>query len=315
MAHRLPAFVLLLLSACMGVAEDLTPPVTSPVAADDAGVSVDSGSGANDDEGLPELDAGLATSDSGTDAGVVAVDAGVDAGPLIPDAGDRILIFVAQGMAGRTTISCDDGRTWVADRSRDREGDALLCSSTTPVECYANGKSCGARWYDGTCSMHTPCECGHSPGFSKGMAFDGTTFVGTWGWGYPGSVRRSRNGIDWTHSMEWQPGFVGIAYGAGAFVTGARSPKVSRGGQSWDVGGPANFSGPNEPTIWSVRRFAFAPSVRPAASSRWRAATPTATCSSAPISARAGGGRARCPLSAEVTSAPTETSSVATASS
>ncbi|MDP3236038.1 MAG: sialidase family protein [Myxococcales bacterium] len=261
MAHRLPAWLVLgLLTACMGVAEDpMRPELPAGVSDADGPGLADAGPSELEDAGQSVPDAGSTTPDSGTDAGPVSVDAGIDAGPLVPDAGDRIPIFVAQGMVGRTTISCDDGRTWVADRSWDREGDSLICGSTTPIECDVSGKSCGRRWYDGSCSMSSPCDCGHSPGFSKGVAFDGTTFVGTWGWGFPGSVRRSRNGVDWTRSIEGHAGFGGIAYGAGVFVTGDRSPKVSRDGERWDAGGPANFSGPNEPIIWSVRRFAFAP--------------------------------------------------------
>jgi len=251
----------------MGVAEDLplVPTLandagTTDAATTDAGVTFlpDASASTDDasvDAGFPERDAGLSAPDAGHDAGFVAPDSGTST----PDAGDRIPIFVAQGMVGRTTISCDDGRTWVADRAWDTEGDALICGQTTPIICDTPGRSCQSRWYDGTCSTHTPCDCGHSPGFSKGLAFDGTHFVGTWGWGYPGSVRRSKNGVDWTRSMEGQPGFGGIAFGNGVFVTGDREPRVSLDGIGWDAGGRANFSGPNEPIIWSVRRFAFAP--------------------------------------------------------
>ncbi len=262
--------LLLALTSCMGLVEDVPSLVPadagtaqgggSAMAILDASTELDAGA---DEPDAAVIDAGV--SDSGTvDAG--RFDAGLDSGTAtdagvvtVPDAGDRIPIFVAQGMVGRTTISCDDGRTWVADRSWDKEGDALICGQTTPIQCDTAGRSCQARWYDGTCSTHTPCDCGHSPGFSKGLAFDGTHFVGTWGWGYPGSVRRSKNGVDWTRSMEGQAGFGGIAFGNGVFVTGDREPKVSRDGIGWDAGGPANFSGPNEPVIWSVRRFAYAP--------------------------------------------------------
>ena len=47
-------------------------------------------------------------------------------------------MFVAQGFVGRTTISCDDGRTWVADHSDD---EAMRCFSATPgSDCDHNGQ-------------------------------------------------------------------------------------------------------------------------------------------------------------------------------
>ena len=238
--------VLCAASGCVAIVEDL-PPAPLPATTDDAGSS------SVNDAGAP--DAG------GTDAGTMTnpmPDAGSDAGSTTPDAGssDRIPIFVAQGMVGRTTISCDDGRTWVANRSWDEEGDALICGQTTPIVCDVG--ACSARWYDNTCSSEARCDCGHSPGFSKGVAYDGQRFVATWGWGYPGSVRHSTDGVTWTRSLEGQAGFGGIVWANGKFVTGDREPKVSPDGLSWSAGGPANFSGPNEPTIWSVRRMGFA---------------------------------------------------------
>src|SRR5262245_50601353 len=51
-----------------------------------------------------------------------------------PHAG-QVAIIVAQGLVGRTTISCDDGLTWIANRSFDQEGSDLLCGNKTPVRC------------------------------------------------------------------------------------------------------------------------------------------------------------------------------------
>jgi hypothetical protein len=168
----------------------------------------------------------------------------------------KVAVFVAQGMVGRTTISCDDGHSWVGNRAWDTEDNPHLCGSTN-IQCDTEGSSCSQKWYDGTCSTHTPCDCGHSPGFSKGLAFDGEQFVATWGWGWPGSVARSRNGVDWEVTLD-ENQFGGIAYGAGRFVLAARDNFWSSDGLTWNPGATAEFSGPNEPVIWSVRRFAYA---------------------------------------------------------
>lgn len=215
---------------------------------DDAAVGADGGTSGRDarvqrDSTVPREDGEV----PGADAG------GTDAFVIPPG---RVPMFIAQGMVGRSTISCDDGRSWVGDRSWDREANPHLCGSTD-VRCDADGFSCSQRWYDGTCSDHSPCDCGHSPGFSKGVVFTGDWFVGTWGWGWPGSVMRSRNGIDWETTLDDQS-FGGIAYGAGRVVVAARDNFHSTDGMTWTPGETADFSGPTEPTIWSVRRFGYA---------------------------------------------------------
>jgi hypothetical protein len=164
-------------------------------------------------------------------------------------------MFVAQGMIGRTILSCDDGHTWVADRAWDVEGDPLLCGSTTPVSCYE-----GSCMYlsGGTCETSSPCDCGHHPGFSKGVVFGDGWFVGTWGWGHSGSVRRSRDGVTWEETLDEDVYFGGIAHGAGRFVLSSRSPMYSTDGSAWMAGSEADFQGPSDGTIWSVRRFMYA---------------------------------------------------------
>src|SRR5688500_13591196 len=57
--------------------------------------------------------------DSGTTTAPPDAGAPDDGGPPIDVGGGvaAVPMFVAQGMYGRSTISCDDGRTWVANRS------------------------------------------------------------------------------------------------------------------------------------------------------------------------------------------------------
>jgi len=173
---------------------------------DDPGA--DAGPAGDSDAGPPESDAG-ATGD--TDAGPRS-DAGPpgDAGP--PHDG-RIAAFVAHGYAGRTTISCDDGRTWVADQSDD---DSIRC-------------------FDGV-------DCDHHPGRAKGIVYDGEYFVATYGWGPPGGVRRSRDGVDWEVVLEGTTfGGLAIDPGTGRILAGGRSSRwTDDAGGSWsgdvDVG-------------------------------------------------------------------------------
>src|SRR5262245_52167588 len=74
------------------------------------------------------------------------------------DGGDNGLVpvFVAQGHVGRTTISCDDGRTWVGNRSDD---DSIRCFSGV--------------------------DCDHHPGAAHGVVFGHGWFFATFGWGQP----------------------------------------------------------------------------------------------------------------------------------
>jgi hypothetical protein len=169
---------------------------------------------------------------------------------------EGIPVFVAQGMVGRTTISCDDGETWVGERSWDVEGNPHLCGLTDPWNCSANdGSTCAQVWFDGTCSMEA-CDCGHSPGFSKGIVYGNGRFVATWGWGWPGSVASSTNGIDWTVGLD-NDSFGGLRFDGERFVVASHTPQVSVDGLSWSPTTQADFEG-TEGVIWSVRRLGHA---------------------------------------------------------
>lgn len=88
---------------------------------------------------------------------------------------DKIDVFLAAGKLGRTVMSIDDGVSWIHDRSDD---DNARC------------------W----CEKDNPnyVECDHDPRSFTGLdrATDGW-FYAQYGWGAPGTVRRSRNFIDW----------------------------------------------------------------------------------------------------------------------
>lgn len=166
-----------------------------------------------DDGGAPDpSDAGKPPSrdaggEASPDAGGGEPDGGApDAGP--PDAGppgDDVPLIVAQGHLGRTMVSCDDGRTWVANRSLD---DATRCIDDV--------------------------DCSHHPGSGQGLTFDGTWFYAAWGWGRGGNgVARSRNGVAWETVLE-DTIAGGIAAGEGFVVLGDDQPlRSTDAGLTW----------------------------------------------------------------------------------
>ena len=96
--------------------------------------------------------------------------------PAVPIPGaEKTTIFLAQGKIARTLISCDDGVTWIRDRSDD---DTKRC------------------WYpDQTDPRYV--ECDHNPYSSAGVDYGEGWLFANYGWGYNGSVRRSADGITW----------------------------------------------------------------------------------------------------------------------
>jgi hypothetical protein len=81
-------------------------------------------------------------------------------------------VFMASGHMGRTVMSCDGGLTWINDRSDNNN-----------ARCWVNGPNY--------------VECDHTAYSGRGIDSHGGWFVANFGWGVPGSVRRSRDGINW----------------------------------------------------------------------------------------------------------------------
>jgi hypothetical protein len=215
-------------------------------ACDSGGKSDESGAG-GDGSG-----AGAPTSGPGGPGGTTTgagPSTGTGAGGSI-DPG-KVPMFIAQGSAGRTTVSCDDGHTWVGDHSWDVDADPLMCGMAQSARCYENDCS---YMIGGECTSMQCCD--HSPDVAKGVIWGNGKFVATWGWGQPGAVRTSTNGIDWatTHGNDT---FGGLAYGAGRFVVASRFPFWSEDGTSWTAGETADFTNSDGSDMWSVRRFAY----------------------------------------------------------
>ncbi|MCA9695445.1 MAG: hypothetical protein KC636_38055, partial [Myxococcales bacterium] len=170
---------------------------------------------------------------------------------------DRVPAFIAVGHVGRTLLSCDDGETWIEDHAYDVDGDPYVCDTIAAVRCWQPGESCTIL-NDGACEQPSPCDCDHHPGAAQGVTYGGEWFVGTWGWGPPGSVRRSRDGVSWEPVVEGTT-YGGVAYGDGRVLLASREPIASLDdGASWDPVAPAEVADNGE-VIWNVRAIGYAP--------------------------------------------------------
>lgn len=176
--------------------------------------------------GVPTADAGTRADGGAADAAFVEPDAGV-----MDDGGTssgRTGLFVAQGDLGRTVVSCDLGLTWREDRS---EEPGLRCFEAAP---------------DGGVT-----DCNHSSGAARGLAWGNGWFVATYGWGYGGSLRRSRDGVQWERVQEGET-FGGLLFGDGTFMAASRAPQVSS-----DDGATWRPAAAPELNAWNVRRGGF----------------------------------------------------------
>lgn len=90
-----------------------------------------------------------------------------------PPSSNMKYVFMAQGHLGRTIMSCDGGLTWINDRSDNPSG-----------RCWQGGAN--------------DVECDHTPITGRGLDAGDGYFYANFGWGYPGSVRRSADGVNWT---------------------------------------------------------------------------------------------------------------------
>ncbi|MBL8938240.1 MAG: hypothetical protein JNM69_26990 [Archangium sp.] len=176
---------------------------------------------------------GGGTASAGGSAGGVVNAGGSAAGGAAGsvDAGASGL-FVAIGHVNRSIVSCDDGRTWVGNRS---DNDEIRCFTSAP---------------DGGSS-----DCDHKYGAGRGVAFTPRAgFVGNWGWGDPGVIRRSADGVNWS-VVDQGSNFASMAVGLdGTLFAASRSGKVSRDdGRTWTSAGTANLMAAGQ-AVWNVRR-------------------------------------------------------------
>ena len=213
-----------------------------------------SGSGSAGDE-APLPSDGTTGSSSGDDGPVDTGSSTEDGSTGEPDDG-LVPVFVAQGSLGRTTVSCDDGLTWILDRAYDVEGSPEVCGVADAVQCWGTGCS----RYDanaGACEEQDSCDCDHHPGADKGIAFGHGLFAATWGWGPPGAIKTSSDAQQWTAVVE-PTTFAGMAFGNDTFVAIDRSPMISADGVTWVEGGEADFRNEAGEVVYNARDVGFA---------------------------------------------------------
>jgi hypothetical protein len=145
-----------------------------------------------------------------------------------------VSVIVAQGFMGRTTISCDQGKTWINNRSFDLEGGEMMCGDSTPVICGQT--ACKKKAMDGTCYVENPCECGHEQGWPKGVAIANNAIVANFGWGNPGVTLRSLDGISFGDPFYHKENYIGLAFGFGKFVHFGLDTLYSANGYEWESG-------------------------------------------------------------------------------
>jgi hypothetical protein len=161
--------------------------------AKDTATATDAGDGRSDAGLGPDEDGGL-DEDLGPDASMGSLGPVRDAGPMPPIPGNNsnpaslglVPLFVAVGEMGRTTVSCDDGRSWVGERA----------------------------------ATETPCsgsECDHSQYANSGLTYsaEGHRWFSSRGWGYDGPLEYTDDGESWT-TVPRQGRWDGLVAGGGS---------------------------------------------------------------------------------------------------
>lgn len=151
----------------------------------------------------------------------------------VPTEPGKISVVVAQGGMGRTTISCDDGKTWIRDRSWITEANDLVCNKSTPVRCAGSTSAgtptaCTIKNQSGSCETHSPCDCVHDPGVPHGIAAGNDSIVSVFGLGAPGRVIRTTDALHWTdvYDVSYST-FGGVRFGGGRFVMATETLNVA----------------------------------------------------------------------------------------
>lgn len=135
--------------------------------------------------------------------------------------------FLATGHMESSMFSCDGGQTWRGYRSVDPN-----------IRCWDNSDP---ALYE---------ECDHTPYSNTGIAWGHNGFITSFGWGQPGQVEVTDDGINWSvvnSGSTW----AGVSYGNGTYVLNNRTSSVSSDGSSFVDGGDADF------IPWNARHTAY----------------------------------------------------------
>jgi hypothetical protein len=181
-------------------------------------------------------------------------DAGADAS-LSPG---KISVVAAQGAMGRTTISCDDGKTWIRDRSWITEASDLVCGNSVPVRCDVT--SCNFKNQNGICETHEKCDCVHDPGVPHGIAYGNGAFVSVFGLGQPGRVLQTTDALHWktVYDVSYST-FGGVRFGSGTFVMASEpvSSPVPPGYKGVSLSSNDGVSWTRDGDVGGVRALAY----------------------------------------------------------
>ncbi len=127
--------------------------------------------------------------------------------------GHMVSVIVGQGHMGRTLMSCDDGRTWIHDQS---DSSTLICF--------------------GPAGNPNSIDCDHNISAGHGLDFGDGYFYTNFGWGFNGSLRRSKDGATW-ETMNTSGWGSGVAFARGTlFLDWPSSPYPDEGILSFDHG-------------------------------------------------------------------------------
>ncbi len=161
----------LLLAGCLGQVKPSEPEKTFDGGTEGLDGGADSGGSALGRDGSTQGD-DPDGSQAGHDASTVD--------GAIPDQTGMVHVVVAVGRGGRSTISCDDGRTWIANR----------IETTPTARCW--GQPIGLPQ-----SSPDYLDCDHDTGNTTGLVFHRGAFFKSIGWGTAGRTLRSTDGVDW----------------------------------------------------------------------------------------------------------------------
>ena len=167
--------------------------------------------------GSPHSDDGLPATDSDPTTPGIQPPPGTGGDPDVPGTPgtELVRVFILQGHLQRTALSCDGGRTWVADKDQ----------APPNSRCWEHPPG------------YTEIECDHQTTAGRGVAFGNGWFVSNFGWGPAGAIFRSRNGIDWT-SVKPGENYAATVFVDGRFIAISGSPVISDdNGASWRAGG------------------------------------------------------------------------------
>jgi len=147
-------------------------------------------------------------------------------GPVVIPPGS-VAVVMAVGRGGRTTLSCDEGRTWIESHTE-----------TAPtVRCWGQPDNAIPQTIDGNPNPDW-LECDHSEGSTTGLVYHDGWFIRSLGWGTDGRTLRSHDGVAWSEpAPSFKATFLGlVVMGDTLAAMGTPQPFLSNDdGSTWTM--------------------------------------------------------------------------------